>query len=41
VVGCCEFGSEPSGSIKSVEFLDQLCDYRLVKMVRLSMELEV
>jgi hypothetical protein len=27
VAGCCEHGNEPSGSIKGMEFLDQLSDY--------------
>jgi hypothetical protein len=31
VAGCCEHGNEPSGSIKSGEFLDQLSDYLFVK----------
>jgi hypothetical protein len=31
VVGCCEHGNEPSGSIKSKEFLDELSDYHLLK----------
>jgi hypothetical protein len=26
IVGCCENGNEPSGSIKGVEFLDYLSD---------------
>jgi len=29
--GSCEHGNEPSGSIKSGEFLDQLNDYQLLK----------
>jgi hypothetical protein len=27
VVGCCEHGNEPSGSIKCGEFLDQSSEY--------------
>jgi hypothetical protein len=27
VVGCCELGNKPSGSIKGGVFLDQLSDY--------------
>jgi hypothetical protein len=30
VVGCCEHGNEPSGSIKGGEF-DYLSDYQLLK----------
>jgi hypothetical protein len=31
VAGCCEHGNDPSGSIKSGKYLDQLRDYWLVK----------
>jgi hypothetical protein len=31
VLGFCEYGSEPSGSIKGEEFLDQLGDYQIYK----------
>jgi len=31
VAGCCEYGNEPSGSIKAEKFLDQLRDYYHVK----------
>jgi hypothetical protein len=32
VGGSYEYGNEESGSIKSVEFLDQLSDYQLLNM---------
>jgi hypothetical protein len=32
VAGSCEYGNEPSGSIKGGEFLDWLSDYELLKM---------
>jgi hypothetical protein len=31
VVGFCEHGNEPSGSIKDGEFLDYLSHYKLLK----------
>jgi hypothetical protein len=31
VAKSCEYGNEPSGSIKDEEFLDQLSDYQLLK----------
>jgi hypothetical protein len=31
VVGCCEHGNEPSDSIKSGEFLDELRNYQVVQ----------
>jgi hypothetical protein len=31
VRGCCEQGSEPSGSTKGGEFLNYLSDYQLLK----------
>jgi hypothetical protein len=31
VVGCCEHGNEPSGSIKGGEFLHYLSDCKLLK----------
>jgi hypothetical protein len=31
VVGCCERGDEPSGSMKGREFLVKLSDYQLLK----------
>jgi hypothetical protein len=31
VAGSCEYGNELSGSIRGGEFLDQLCDYQLLK----------
>jgi hypothetical protein len=31
VVGRCEHGNEPLGSIKGGEFLDKLSDYQLLK----------
>jgi hypothetical protein len=31
VAGCCEYGIEPSGSIKGGGFLDQLSYYQLRK----------
>jgi hypothetical protein len=27
MAGCCEYGNEPSGSIKGGKFLDQLSDF--------------
>jgi hypothetical protein len=30
-VGTCEYGNEPSGSIKDGEFLDYLSNYNLLK----------
>jgi hypothetical protein len=30
VVGSCEHGNEPSGSIKGGEFLDKMSDYKLI-----------
>jgi hypothetical protein len=31
MVDCCVHGNEPSGSMKSEEFLDQLNDYQIFK----------
>jgi hypothetical protein len=31
VAGCCERFNEPSGSIKSTEFVEQVSDYKLLK----------
>jgi hypothetical protein len=31
VVGCCEHGNEPAGSIKLEEFLDKLRNDKLLK----------
>jgi len=31
MAGSCEHGNEPSGSVKDVEFLDQLSDCQLLK----------
>jgi hypothetical protein len=31
VVGSCEHGNEPSGSMKGGEFLDQINDYQFLK----------
>jgi hypothetical protein len=33
VAGPCEHGNEPSGSMKRMEFLDQLSDFQLLKTV--------
>jgi hypothetical protein len=31
MASCCGDGNEPSGSMKGGEFLDQLCDHRILK----------
>jgi hypothetical protein len=31
LAGCCEYGNEPSDSIKRGEFVDKLIDYQLLK----------
>jgi hypothetical protein len=36
VVGYCEHGDDPSGSVKRREFLDNLSDYQLFKEVSAS-----
>jgi hypothetical protein len=30
-MGCCEHNNDPSGTVKGMEFLENVCDYEILK----------